>query len=165
MMPIFGLPLWTDCNCETQPPVSIGLVALFSLIGCLAVPHPWHLLSFPLYYVSDYAKHVFFVMIWSWQHVSINISYIHCWVKPRLLLSSSCAVLFYFSQTICESFLCWNLTLFFANISNSCVDPAALTYCGRVFVSGEILQVLILLTIFFIIPIYHILYRRWKLAD
>ena len=40
------------------------------------VPHPWHLLSSPLYDVSDHTNQIFSVRIWSWQHVSV----IHCWV-------------------------------------------------------------------------------------
>ena len=55
------------------------------LFVCLVVPHPWHLLSSPLYDVSDHTNHIFSVRIWSWQHVSV----IHCWVEPSLLLSSS----------------------------------------------------------------------------
>ena len=47
------------------------------------VPHRWHLLSSPLYDVSDHTNHIFSVRIWSWQHVSV----IHCWVEPSLLLS------------------------------------------------------------------------------
>ena len=57
--------------CETQPPASIGWVALSSLI---VVPHRWHLLSSPLYDVSNHTNHIFSVRIWSWQHVSVNIS-------------------------------------------------------------------------------------------
>ena len=73
-------------NCETQPPASIGWVALFSLIVCHSsfVPHPWHILSSPLYDVSDHTNNIFSVRIWSWQHVSVKI----CWVEPSLLLSS-----------------------------------------------------------------------------
>ena len=48
------------------------------------VPHPWHLLSSPLYDVPDHTNHIFSVRIWSWLHVSV----IHCWVGPSLLLSS-----------------------------------------------------------------------------
>ena len=71
-------------NCETQPPASIGWVALSSMFVRSFVPHRWHLLSSPLYDVSDHTNHIFSVKIWSWQHVSV----IHCWVEPSLLLSS-----------------------------------------------------------------------------
>ena len=71
--------------CETQPSASIGWVALSSVfVRSLFVPHPLHLLSSPLYDVSDHTNHIFSVRIWSWQHVSVNI----CWVEPSLLLSS-----------------------------------------------------------------------------
>ena len=76
-----------DRSCETQPPASIGWVALSSVFGCLfVVPHRWHLLSSPLYDVSVHTNHIFSVRIWSWQHVSVNI--FCCWVEPSLLLSS-----------------------------------------------------------------------------
>ena len=68
--------------CETQPPASIGWVALYSLFGCSSfVPHPWHLLSSPLYDVSDHTNHIFSVSIWSWQHVSVNISSLLSWAQ------------------------------------------------------------------------------------
>ena len=38
------------------------------------VPHRWHLLSSLLYDVSKHTNHIFSVRIWSWQHVSVNIS-------------------------------------------------------------------------------------------
>ena len=44
------------------------------LLVRLFVPHRWHLLSSPLYDVSEHANHIFSVRIWSWQHVSVNIS-------------------------------------------------------------------------------------------
>ena len=44
------------------------------IVRRLFVPHPWHLLSSPLYDVSDHTNHIFSVRIWSWQHVSVNIS-------------------------------------------------------------------------------------------
>ena len=72
--------------CETQPPASIGWVALSSVVLLFVVPHPSHLLSSSLYDVSDHTNHIFSVRIWSWQHVSLNISCIHCWVEPSLLL-------------------------------------------------------------------------------
>ena len=74
-----------NLNCETQPPVSIGWVALSSVfvVCSLFVPHRKHLLSSPLYDVSDHTNYIFSVRIWSWQHVSV----IHCWVEPSLLLS------------------------------------------------------------------------------
>ena len=34
-------------------------------------------------------NNIFSVRIWSWQRVSVNISWIHYWVEPSLLLSSS----------------------------------------------------------------------------
>ena len=61
-------------NCETQPPVSIGWVALSSVVGHSVVPHRWHLLQSPLYDVSNHTNHIFSVRIWSWQRVSVNIS-------------------------------------------------------------------------------------------
>ena len=77
---------WIVSYCKTQPPASIGWVALSSLFVCCSfVPHPWHILSSPLFDVSDHTNHIFSVRIWSWQHVSV----IHCWVEPSLLLSSS----------------------------------------------------------------------------
>ena len=60
------------------------------LLFVVVVPHPWHLLSSPLYDVSDHTNHIFSVRIWSWQHVSV----IHCWVEPSLLLSSCGNILF-----------------------------------------------------------------------
>ena len=50
--------------CETQPPASIGLVALSSMfvrsyVRSSFVLHPWHLLSSPLYDVSDHTHHIF----------------------------------------------------------------------------------------------------------
>ena len=60
--------------CETQPPASIGWVALSSVVCRLFVPHQWHLLSSPLYDVSEHTNHIFSVSIWSRQHVSVNIS-------------------------------------------------------------------------------------------
>ena len=39
-------------------------------IHCNIAPR-WHLLSSPLYDVSDYTNHIFSVRIWSWQHVSV----------------------------------------------------------------------------------------------
>ena len=38
------------------------------------VPHRWHLLSSPLYDASEHTNHIISVRIWSWQHVSVNIS-------------------------------------------------------------------------------------------
>ena len=77
-------------SCETQPPASIGWVALSSMFVCsLFVPHPLHLLSSPLYDVSDHTNQIFSVRIWSWQHVNV----IHCWVEPSLLLSSFWTIL------------------------------------------------------------------------
>ena len=61
-------------NCETQPPASIGWAALSSVVRCSFVPHRWHLLSSPLYDVSEHTNHIFSVRIWSWQHVSADIS-------------------------------------------------------------------------------------------
>ena len=61
-------------NCESQHPASIGWVALFSVIVRSFVPHRWHLLSSPLYDISEHTNHIFSVRIWSWQHVSVYIS-------------------------------------------------------------------------------------------
>ena len=52
-------------NCETQPPASIGWVALSSVVRCSVVTHRWHLLSSPLYDVSKHTNHIFSVRIWS----------------------------------------------------------------------------------------------------
>ena len=73
-------------HCKTQPPASIGWAALSSVFvrRLFVVLHLWHLLSFPLYDVSEHTNHTFSVRIWSWQHVSFNISS----VEPSLLLSS-----------------------------------------------------------------------------
>ena len=62
--------------CETQPPASIGWVALSSVFVCrsFVVTHRWHLLSSPPYDVSEHTNYIFSVRIWSWQHVSVNIS-------------------------------------------------------------------------------------------
>ena len=43
--------------CETQPPASIGWVALSSVVRVF-VPHRWHLLSSPLYDVSEHTNHI-----------------------------------------------------------------------------------------------------------
>ena len=75
---------WQDFYCETQPPASIGWVALSSLVCRSSVPHCN--ISSPLYDVSDHTNHIYSVRISSWQHVSV----IHCWVEPSLLLSSLC---------------------------------------------------------------------------
>ena len=89
-------------NCETQPPASIGWVALSSVFVRSFVrsfvPHPLHLLSSPLYDVSDHTNQIFSVRIWSWQHVSV----IHCWVEPSLLLSSFCLSLVFWG---CHHFI------------------------------------------------------------
>ena len=49
--------------------------SIFNVCRCSSfVPHRWHLLSSLLYDVSDHTNHIFSVRIWSWQHVSVNIS-------------------------------------------------------------------------------------------
>ena len=96
-------------NCETQPPASIGWVALSSLIVVRRlsfVPHPWHLFSSPLYDVSDHTNHIFSVRIWPWQHVIV----IHSWVKPSLLLSSLLSTLTFWDLPWRE---CWSKAYFF----------------------------------------------------
>ena len=60
-------------NCETQHPASIGWVALSSVVRSV-VPHRWHLLSFPLYDVSEHTNHMFSVRIWSWQFWGPHLS-------------------------------------------------------------------------------------------
>ena len=54
----------------------MGWVALSSVFRRSVVPHRWHLLSSPLYDVSKHTNHIFSVRIWSWQHVSVNISFV-----------------------------------------------------------------------------------------
>ena len=51
-------------------------ISIFSVcrLSSFVLPHPWHLLSSPLYDVSEHTNHIFSVRIWSWQHVSVNIS-------------------------------------------------------------------------------------------
>ena len=65
-----------------------------SIFSCCSsvVPHRWHLLSSPLYDVSEHTNHIFSVRIWSWQHVSVNISSVaelspvyYCLVFDRFL--------------------------------------------------------------------------------
>ena len=48
--------------------------SIFSCCSSSFVPHRWHLLSSPLYDASEHTNHIFSVRIWSWQHVSVNIS-------------------------------------------------------------------------------------------
>ena len=56
---------------------------------CLVVSHPSHLLSSPLYDVSEHTNHIFSVRIWSWHHDSVNISYVaelspvYCCLVPK----------------------------------------------------------------------------------
>ena len=45
-------------NCETQPPASIGGVALSSVVRLSFVPHRLHLLSSPLYDVLEHTNHI-----------------------------------------------------------------------------------------------------------
>ena len=51
------------------------------------VPHRWHLLSSPLYDISEHKNHIFSERIWSWQHVSAN-KYSVAELKPSLLFFS-----------------------------------------------------------------------------
>ena len=64
-------------NCETQPPASIGWVALSSVVvRCSFVVCPASVTP-PLIStndVSEHTNHIFSVRIWSWQRVSVNIS-------------------------------------------------------------------------------------------
>ena len=62
--------------CETQPPASIAMHWLSRSIFAYCRQ----------YDVLDHTNHIFSVRIWSWQHVSVIISCIHCWVEPSLLL-------------------------------------------------------------------------------
>ena len=48
--------------------------SIFSFCLFIVVTHRWHLLSSPQYDVSEHTNHIFSVRIWSWQHVSVNIS-------------------------------------------------------------------------------------------
>ena len=53
-----------------------------------SVPHRWHLHLSPLSDVLDHTNHIFSVMIWSWQHVSVIISsYDSIWVSHSCMLS------------------------------------------------------------------------------
>ena len=61
---------------ETQPPASIAMHWLSRSIFAYCRQ----------YDVLDHTNHIFSVRIWSWQHVSVIISCIHCWVEPSLLL-------------------------------------------------------------------------------
>ena len=65
---------------------------------CLSfvVPHRWHLLSSPLYDVSEHTNHIFSVRIWSWQHVSVNISSV-----AELSPVYCCLVFFFFRGQLC----------------------------------------------------------------
>ena len=78
-------------NCETQRPASIGWVALSSVVVVWSVvPHRWHLLSSPLYGVSEHTNHIISVRIWSWQHVSViaELSQVYCCLVFHLILIS-----------------------------------------------------------------------------
>ena len=70
--------------------------SIFSYCSSWAfVPHGWHLLSSPLYDVSEHTNHIFSVRIWSWQHVSANISSVAELSPVYCCLVSMCATYFW----------------------------------------------------------------------
>ena len=90
-------------NCETQRPASIGWVALSSVVVVWSVvPHRWHLLSSPLYDVSEHTNHIFSVRIWSWQHVSVNISSV-AELSPVYCCLFQCHFCLYFVYNPCQN--------------------------------------------------------------
>ena len=78
LLPLFSIililssrPGTGTLTCWKVTRLSLQLVVCFSF-----VLHPWHLLSSPLYDVSEHTNHIFSARIWSWQHASVNISFV-----------------------------------------------------------------------------------------
>ena len=82
-------PQWTPGTLIRFEPRSSTSRGVQPILYCETLQCSFVVRSFvPLNDVSDHTNHIFSVRIWSWQRVSVNISWIHYWVEPSLLLSS-----------------------------------------------------------------------------